>query len=180
MIKEYLNELKAGNQKKLNNLEKQMKELLSDLDCATQWMESLQAEKNVDKNIFSPRIMDMNLESKVDEAKNNIQKIKQEIDYVKSFIEEAIAKREEYDKLLKELESQNSSVPKEENHSEEALMSGEESKTQQISERFLSEIYKKTELCLDLLYSDRSRCKNELKNMKSVIKNAMESLDKSR
>ena len=180
MIKEYLNELKAGNQEKLNNLEKQMKELLSDLDGATKWMESLQAEKNVDKNIFSPRTMDTDLENKVDEAKNNIQKIKQEIDYVKSFIEEAIAKREEYDKLLKELESQNSSVPKGENHSEEAPMSGEENKKQQISERFLSDIYKKTELCLDLLYSDRSRCKNELKNMKAVIKNAMESLDKSR
>ncbi len=180
MIKEYINELKAGNQEKLNDLEKQMKELLNDLDRATQWMESLQAEKNVDKNIFSPRAMDVELESKMEGAKNNIRNIKQNIEYVRSFIEESIAKEKEYDKLLDELKDMNNLPDSKEKLLPEKISTGEMPfGKRQISDRFLSDIYKKTELCLDLLYNDRSRCKNELKTMKVMIKNTMESLHES-
>lgn len=274
MIKEYIMELKTENREKLNGLEKQMKDLLNDLDGAKEWMETLQTEKNVDTNIFSPRVMDTELEGKLEEAKNNIQKINRDIDYVKSFIEEGVAKNKEYEKLLEELEqtentssekqdsgvreqdseiqrhdlkekkpdsgireqdseiqrydlkekkqdseiwTQDSEVQeqnlgvqgqssKKQSQSSEEHLEGQkrdsenqeqssevqkhdlenqeqDSKTpgsSSISAKFLAELYKKTELCLDLLYNDRSRCKSELKNMKTMIKNAADSLHETR
>ena len=240
MIKEYIMELKTENREKLNGLEKQMKDLLNDLDGAKEWMETLQTEKNVDTNIFSPRVIDTELEGKVEEAKNNIQKINQDIDYVKSFIEEGVAKDKEYEKLLEELEQtdgsdsergkQDSEIqrhdPKGQKHdseiqgqnlgvqgqSSEKQNQGSEKQKKSLEEqkpdsenqeqgsevqkhdfekqeqnsvipgisripaKFLAELYKKTELCLDLLYNDRSRCKSELKNMKTMIKNVADSL----
>ena len=241
MIKEYIMELKTENKEKLNGLEKQMKDLLNDLDTAKEWLETLQTEKNVDTNIFSPRVMDTELEGKLGEAKNNIQKINQDIDYVKSFIEEGVAKDKEYEKLLEELEQTDGSDsergkqdserqrhdPKGQKHDSEIQgqnlgVQGQSSEKQnqsseehlegqkpdsekqeqdsevqkhdfekqeqnsvtpgisRISAKFLAELYKKTELCLDLLYNDRSRCKSELKNMKTMIKNAADSLHEIR
>ncbi len=270
MIKEYIMELRTENKEKLNGLEKQMKDLLNDLDTAKEWLETLQTEKNVDTNIFSPRVMDTELEGKLEEAKNNIQKINRDIDYVKSFIEEGVAKNKEYEKLLEELEQtentssekqdsgireqdseiqrydqkeqkqdseiwkqdsevqeqnlgvqeqspkkQNQNSDKQEKSLEEQKQDSENQKqgsenqkpdsenqerssevqkhdlenqeqdsetpgNSPISAKFLAELYKKTELCLDLLYNDRSRCKSELKNMKTMIKNAADSLHETR
>ena len=74
-------------------------------------------------------------------------------------IEEQLKKKEEYEKLLEELgdngKDDTNSVP---------------------IDGFLEDIYKKTELCLALLYSDRTKCKNELKNLKTMIKNMAEKL----
>ena len=171
MIKEYINELLVENKEKLDALEKQMKALLTELDGATKWMETLQAEMNVDKNIFSPRMMDAELEEKLEDAKSNIQKIKQDIDYVKSFMEENAAKEKEYGKLLEELEQMGESDSKQEPEKGE--------KTQQISEKFLADLYRKTEFCLASLYSDRNKCKSELKTMKAMIKDMMEKTSKT-
>lgn len=169
MLKEYINRLLEENNKKLNELEAQMKNLLNDLDCAKEWLDSLHAETNVDKNIFSPRVMDTDLDKKTENAQKDIEKTRQDIEYVRFFIEENVKKKLEYEKLLEEIEHMESEV---------------ESRTQEESYRnrkdilasFLAELYRKTELCLSLIYNDRTKCKSELKSMKNMIRDMADSL----
>ena len=168
MIKEYINELLDDNNEKLNKLEQQLKSLMTDLESATEWLDTLNAEKNVDKNIFSPRSIDPDLKSKTEDAQNNINKIKQDIEYVRSFIETHLRKKEEYEKLLTEIDEM-SQV--EENN---ITQTNNKDESEKILKEFLSDLYRKTELCLALLYSDQKRCKNELKNMKLMIRNMAE------
>ena len=167
MIKEYINELLNDNNEKLHKLEQQMKGLMDDLESATGWLDTLNAERNVDKNIFSPRSMNTDLKDKTEEAKNNINKIKQDIEYVRSFMETHIRKKEEYEKLLVELDEM-SQVAKDNSGEENTCV--ESNSIKPITKDFLSDLYRKTELCLALLYSDRNKCKSELKNMKTMIR----------
>ncbi len=155
MVKEYINHLISENNEKLESHEKQLKGLMNDLDCAKTWLDELHAETNIDKNIFSPRAMDANLGKKTEDAQNNIEKIQQDIEYERSFIEESVKKKLEFEKLLEEIE-----------HME--LDTNVDSFS-----KLLSDLYQKIELCLDCLYNDRTKCKNELKNMKSMIQNML-------
>ena len=164
MIREYINELLLENDEKLKKLEQQLKNSMDDLDCTQKWLKELQSEANADKNIFSPRAMDANLEDKTKEVQNNIDKLNQDIEYVKSFMETHLIKRQEYVKLLEELDE---------------MIGGDKQKIQNdnITENrhVLKDLYDKTDLCLSLLYDDRIRCKNELKNMRSMIRNMLDS-----
>ena len=65
MIREYISQLMLENEEKLKNLERQMKKLLNESDCAKEWLETLHEQKNLDKNIFSPRAMDTNLRKRL-------------------------------------------------------------------------------------------------------------------
>ena len=188
MLKEYINELVGENDEKLKDLEHQMRHHLDELDCAKEWLETLQEQKNIDKNIFSPRTIDTNLKEKTEEARNNIRKIELDIEHVRAFIEEQLKKKEEYEKLLDELENFSDNVPSEEAPAEEnrseMIASSEEDVTDDRSkeilsrllDQFLPDIFRKTELCLALLSSDRVKCKNELKSMKTMIKNMADEL----
>lgn len=257
MVKEYINELLLENNEELLRQEKQMKELLDSLDSARHWLEILQAEKNADRNIFSPRAMDTDIREKIEEAQNNIKKIDQDIEYVRSFIETHIKKREEYERLLQELDTfSDNSVPQnaekkdpvndtlqneeqkpeqdsagqdsqqnpgqdpdhnqkqgskwnpdqnfkqdseygsEKNPEEVSKQDPEKSdeeqktgvqndqnlqngqKTLELTIDFLSEIYRKTEICLALLNGDKNKCRNELKSLKNMIRNAVDDLKK--
>ncbi len=171
MIKEYIEELLNDNNEQLHKLEQQMKNLMIELDSAKGWLDSLNAESNVDTNIFSPRSMDSDLKRKTEEAQNNVYKIKQDIEYVSSFMETHIKKKEEYEKLLVELEEMAHSTEKETKETENRDLN-----EMQLTRTFLSDLYRKTELCLALLSSDRNRCKNELKNMKAMIRSMSEKI----
>ena len=161
MVKEYIDALVKENNEKLDSLDKQMKGLLNDLDCAKKWLDSLHVEENTDTNIFSPRVKDAELEKRTEEAQNNIEKIQQDIDHIGSLIEENTKKKLEFERLLDEID-----------HME--LDMGMDSLS-----KLLSDLYQKTELCLSCLYTDRVKCKNELKNMKSMIQNMKNLLSES-
>lgn len=180
MIREYISELLLENDKKLNNLEQQLKNLMSDQDIAEKWLEALQSEANVDTNIFSPRVADAELKKKTEDAKEKINKAKQEIEYIKSFIETHLVKKQEYEKLLAEFNEisadKDQGRDKESNRELQVKDHLQESgKTIRISD-FLSDLYRRTDFCLDILYNDRVKCKNELKSMKSAIRNFADSM----
>ena len=172
MIREYINDLITENTEKLNTLEQRLNGLLNDLDSAQKWMETLQTEANVDKNIFSPRAMEVDLKGKMEETQNSIDKINQEIEYVKTFMETHLRKKQEYEKLMAELDEKDGNVQSECDEGEKGI--ADLLKTQ----KCLTHLYEKTELCLKLLYSDRLKCKNELKDMKAMIQNLADSLQK--
>lgn len=259
MIKDYLSELLLENDETLEEYEKQMKDLLSDLDGAKSWLETLQIEKNADTNIFSPRAMDPDIQNKIESARANIRKINQDIEYVRGFIETHVKKREEYQKLLDELNQiestssddsktqasagipadisdvENADLPiGETDYAEgtdspiqnaddtkntmsqlpdadsvkepESQMQSEDNVSEMnsqvqttesapqssdtdensaeisdimldensviVSKEFLSQIYKKAEISLALLNSDRRRCKKELRALMDMIKDA--------
>ena len=94
MIKEYINKLSDENRQDLEKLEKQMKDLLQELSCAEEWSESLQIQNNSQRNIFSPRNVDTEIESKIEKTQLSIQKIRKEIEYVRDLIETHIKKKE--------------------------------------------------------------------------------------
>ena len=172
MIREYINGLMNENDEKLNNLDHQLKEQTEKLNCAQEWLESLQAEANADKNIFSPRSDNNDLKGKIVDVQKHIDKVKQEIDYIKSFMETYFAKKREYDGLLKELDGicETKTSTELEEESDEMLQ-------ERRPDNIYKELFEKTELCLDLLYSDRTRCKKELKTMKSMIQNMVDSIN---
>lgn len=179
MIREYINELVLENKEKLKKLEQQLKELMLDLDCSQKWLENLQSETDLDTNIFSPRVMDPDLKNKTENVKDNINKTNQDIEYVKAFIETHLAKKQEYERMLAELDEISENISGNQDR-EESIKEKNEMSTQKKAEQmvgFLADLYKKTDLCLSLLYDDRTKCKNELKAMKSAIRNMAESMD---
>lgn len=105
MIKEYILKLINENSEDLEKLEKQMKDMLGELSCAEEWSETLQIESNSQKNIFSPRNADPEINTKIEKATNSVQKIKKEIEYIRDLIETHLKKREEYAKMLSEIEN---------------------------------------------------------------------------
>lgn len=190
MIKEYINELINENNDELLRYERQMSTLFEDLESSKKFLEVLQKEKDADKNIFSPRTIDMNIRNKIDEVKRNIDKTQQDIEYTRSFIETHSKKKDEYEKLLLELNKldlDQTSVPQQtdtENQADQAetekpevtkeeqleLLKKEEYESSRVSAEFLSDLYRSTELCLALLNGDRNKCRKELINLKTLIK----------
>ena len=182
MIREYIDELVIENNEKLKSLEQQLRDLMDELNSNEKWLETLQSEEDVDKNLFSPRALDNDLKEKIGKVQLGINKTKQDIEYVKSFIETHLVKKQEYDKLLAELDEMYGYVQEKQNREvieneqkEEHFVSGEEKSKQETLE-FLMNLYKKTEFCLDSLYNDRIKCKSELKNMKTMIQKMIEML----
>lgn len=168
MIREYIDKLCDENNQTLNNLEKQMRDLLNELSSAEQWSESLQRENNAHTNIFSPRNIDTEIDQKIEKAVDSVSKIKQQIEYLRDLMETHLQKKAEYEKLLSELEN-----------SQERVIVPEE-KTEISKDEFkkiLSALYSKTELCLALLNGDKNRCKRELNNMKQEIKKYAEEIE---
>ena len=121
----------------------------------------MQTEANADQNIFSPRAaLNKELKDKAEKTKKQIDKAKQETEYIKTFIETHLIKKQEYEKLLAELDEMS------ENECNERKMNS-----------FLTDLSAKTESCLSLLYSDRIKCKNELKSMKGMIQTMVDLLN---
>ena len=178
MIREYMNELILENDEKLRSLEQQLNDSMNDLDCAEKWLENLQIEANVDKNIFSPRAAEADFDGKMEEAQGNINKIKQDIEYIKSFMETHFKKKQEYDRLLAELDEMSGAVSTEQTIDSTMTQEAEPADSLKQIVNFLDDLYKKTDSCLALLYSDRLKCKNELKDMKSAIRKIADSLKK--
>lgn len=165
MIKEYIDKLILENNQSLEKLEREMQELIHDLECNRKWMEKLQREKNLDTNIFSPRSIDTEIKEKLDKAQIAVNKLNQNIEHTRVLMEEHIKKKLEYEKLLAEadrIEEQ-----------DEIKRPDSDEKTDDLNSsitKILSELYMKTEICLATINSDRNKCRNELKNMKRMIK----------
>lgn len=165
MIKEYIDKLSNDNQSELSNLEKQMRELLDELTYAQEWQESLQKENSSQTNIFSPRSFDENIEQDLENVQSKINRIKQRIEYTRELIETHLKKKNEYQTLIQEIDSIKEDKPEpDEVQSESGLFDAEEVKD------LLNEIYKRTEICLAFLNSNKNRCKGELNEIKKMIK----------
>lgn len=164
MIKEYINKLSDDNQTELGNLEKQMRDLLDELTYAQEWQESLQKENNIQANIFSPRNFDEGVEQKLEEVQNKIARIKQQIEYTRELIETHLKKKNEYLTLIEEVDSIQDEKT-DQTEIQEKVFDDEQVKN------LLNDIYKKTEVCLAFLNSNKNRCKSELSDIKKMIKN---------
>lgn len=104
MIKKYINKLADENNQTLDKLERQMKDLLSELSSAEEWSETLQRENNAQTNIFSPRNMDTEIGKKIEKAIGSVSQIKQQIEYVRDLMETHLQKKAEYERMFAELD----------------------------------------------------------------------------
>lgn len=186
MIKEYINKLLDENNQDLRTLEKQMKDLLGELSCAEEWSETLQVQNHSQINIFSPRNMDTEIGAKIEKSTISIQKIKKEIEYVRDLIETHLKKKDEYEKMLSEIDNSEESVKYIEGNDDlDAKMrcvdnikdSLEKSMSKEYILGILSELYSKSEICLAFLNSDKNRCKKELNEIKFKIKKYAEEIE---
>ena len=162
MVKEYIDQLQSENSKKLSELENQMKMQMDELENKRRQLEILQLEKNLDVNIFSPRSYDANAKEKISGLQNEMEQIKQEIEYTRELMETYVKKKSEYEDLLKETDIIRS-------EDDENIKKTDVYKVSELKQ-FLSDIYSKTELCLALLNSDKNKCKSELRHIKEMVK----------
>jgi hypothetical protein len=102
MVKEYIDQLSEENQEELDRLEKQMRDYLDELTYAQEWHENLQTKNNSQTNIFSPRSFDEDLEQSLENVKNKIARINQQIESTRELIETHMKKKMEYQTLLQE------------------------------------------------------------------------------
>lgn len=168
MIKEYIDKLSEANQEELENLEEQMRDLLDELTYTQEWQDSLQKENNSQTNIFSPRNFDENMEEKLENAQNKVSRLKQQIEYTRELIETHIKKKNEYQLLMDEVQS--SEEMKEEDEAFDIDVN-------QVK-KLLNEIYRKSEICLAFLNSNKNRCKTELNEIKNMIRKFAEEVEK--
>lgn len=179
MIKEYINKLSDDNQEELSGLEKQMRELLDELTYAQEWQESLQKKSSSQTSIFSPRSLDENIEENLENVQNKISRINQQIEYTRELIETHLKKKSEYTTLMLEIDSSiekisnNSTIDSDVNT--DISIDREESKQDVFDaakvKSLLNDIYKKSEICLAFLNSNKNRCRTELNEIKKMIRN---------
>lgn len=172
MIKEYIDKLSDDNQAELSGLEKQMRELLDELTYAQEWQESLQRENNSQTSIFSPRSLDEDIEQNLENVQNKISRIKQQIEYTRELIETHLKKKNEYQTLKIEIDS---SIEKA-NTDNEKLPEQDVFDAEQVK-KLLNDIYKKSEICLACLNSNKNRCKSELNEIKRMIKSFVDQVE---
>lgn len=103
MLKEYIDKLQGENETKIQSLEHEMSELMSDLSCSEKLLEKLEQERMKDTNIFSPRTINANVSDQIDSKQKEIRTIKQKIEYVSQRLEECISSRNEYNQMETEL-----------------------------------------------------------------------------
>lgn len=165
------------NQEELQKLEVEMKNLLEELECNQEYVLHLRKEKDIDRNIFSPRSYDADSDRKIEQAENKVEQIKNEVEYIRERIETFLKKKKEYEKILGEIkaESETGASLKQLpliNEKDPYIATStkiKESDKQEVLKN-LKELYKKTEIALALLNSDRNKCKNELKGIMKLIK----------
>lgn len=167
MLKEYIDQLNDENNLELDKLEKQMKSLMEELSEASQWLEKLQIEKNVQTNIFSPRSMSEENDVKINQASDKVKSIKQHIESVRDLIETHIRKKYEYEQLKLELN----------NYTEKSDINKKTDSNAFNLKQLLSELYRKTEVSLAFLNGDKNKCRNELNEMKRMIKKASSEIE---
>lgn len=111
MLKEYISNIKNENDNKLASLEREMQELVNDLNCTEKILEKLQREKKLDTNIFSPRTIDMHSSEKIENTQSKVNEIKRKIEYVSLMIEDALKQKNELNQIAEEAENYTSVNP---------------------------------------------------------------------
>lgn len=172
MLEEYLDGMMLENSRKLDKLQEQMEHLLKELKLVQDSIGKLSRDKNLDTNIFSPRMFDAEADEKIEKAKQDEEKLNQQIDYVRELIETHTKKKIEYEKLISEV-----SAAAETNIQQKPENEPQKAQNEDELQKFLNELYTKTELCLALLNGDRNKCKAELRNMKNLIKKFSEEME---
>ena len=167
MLKEYIDQLNDENNLALDKLEKQMNSLMGELSEASQWLEKLQTEKNVQTNIFSPRSISEENDVKINQASDKVKSIKHHIESVRDLIETHIRKKYEYEQLKLELS----------NYTENSDINSKTDSDAINLKQLLSELYRKTEVCLAFLNKDKNKCRNELNDMKRMLKKASSEIE---
>ncbi len=102
MIKEYIDQLQKENREKLNAYDREMKELTQDLTDHERLLSNLQAKKQDDKNIFSPRSVNSGADEEIRRTMEEIDRLKQRMEYVRQMLESEVRNRDEYEKLAEE------------------------------------------------------------------------------
>ncbi len=178
MLKEYLEELKSSNQEEILRLEKELNQLVQDLECGQEWIDKLHKEQNIDASIFSPRSQNAEKQRNMESARKNIEEIKQKVEYTREKIEELIKKKNEYENLL--MEAEHSCSSQDDTSKKEKEDSYDPYDVQIPLSSFLEALHRKTDICLALLNGDKNKCRNELRRMKKEIKEYEEQIEKNK
>lgn len=169
MIKEYIETQAKNNLDELSVLQEKLKKLKNELSCTQDLQLTYQESNKEDNTIFSPRSYDERQETDKENTNNKIVELNRQIEEVKSQIEACEEKNVEYEKMLLEFRLMEKS--KKQDISINSSMDGEKIKV------LLNNIYKKSEVCLAFLNSNKNKCKTELLEIKQMIKKFAEEIN---
>ncbi len=199
MIKDYILKLQEENKERLTSLESEMQDLTGKLSDAEHSLAQMEQQKQMNKNIFSPRNIDLSSEDKVKQTDNEIARLKQRMDTVSRMIEVEIEKKDEYRIMSEEVSSEENSESEKEKdtdlelqisvpeydmpaENDEYIHSSTEENERENSEQerntelmdFLESVLNKIEFSLTFLKKNKNRCRAELEDTERMIENFMQ------
>jgi hypothetical protein len=190
MVKEYIIELQTKNDFLIAEQEEKLKQLLDQLNQIQTVLDELNRENSKQINIFSPRNLNDTIEGEIYDKNEQILTVQHQIEETKTDIEYCRTKKEEYLLLLNEVDHNSSVKEHQDQNSDTAeqpeliynkeAYNNEEYISKQEVKTFLQTIYQKNEVCLALMNTGKNRCKSELTDMKKMIKNFAENLEKQK
>lgn len=102
MLNDYLLKLIDDNKVKIEDAERELSSLMALYEDNKHQIEVIEHEKSLDVNIFSPRNIDVNAQSKIDDARRSNEQVNQEIEHVRNKIENLLEQKNEYLSLIDE------------------------------------------------------------------------------
>lgn len=104
MVKDYISRLLCETREESKNLEKKIQSLQKDLNQNLRCLDVIKKERNIEENIFSPRNYNIEADKKLETTQRELDRIKEELNYLNVSMENCMQKKREYKKLLGEID----------------------------------------------------------------------------
>ena len=169
MFDEYIiNKLEELHKEK-EELTQQLLSLTEEETRASQQIEKLLEQEDVGMELFSPRAERRPLKIQVEEIKSQIEEIKDKEALVNDKLEVNSENEQKYREFLQEAKNNAHRENDTETQPESAAVIRDLTKWKTELNRELDVLLKRIDKCINLVYSDRKTCKNELKNMRYYV-----------
>jgi len=143
-------------------------------------LQTLAEEQDIDMEVFSPRYPNTDLKQKISEIKEKLEELQfQQMQY-QAKIELSVQKIQKYHEVL--LETKTSETYSDRQETKEQA-SGKQEESEELTRKpdqgypddqshreHYEDILKRIEKCLNYLYSDRQKCKTELKGIRYLLR----------
>ncbi len=191
MIEEFICKLQKENQRKIEELEGEMRELSEELNSSEILLAQMQQEQNPDQTIFSPRTLKDETDDSIEKKQSEIDELRRRLDYVGQMRTTELENRMEYQALTEEL-AKNAAAQEQEPAAASEQVSAEETggearekcgrpeetRGQELLD-FLNTAGKKVETSLSLMSGNKNRCRSELRSLLQMIRSYKEKVEKA-
>ena len=162
---------------KLEEIDREKEELTNELvrlseeeNAQNMKIERLMEQEDVGMELFSPRTDNKPLKVQVEDIRLEIQAIKDKEAIVMDKLEKNAENEKRYQEFLQEARTNpDKEEEKDPEKAEENIANDELIRLKAETNRELEVLLKRIETCISLVHKDRTKCKNELKNLKYYV-----------